>query len=34
MYLTVNSLIDVNNIRTGSNNITLGKVKPYECNKM
>ena len=31
MYLTVDSLIDINNIKTGSNNITLRKVnvKPY-----
>ena len=31
MYLTVNSLLDINNITTGQNNITLrkGKVLPY-----
>ena len=36
MYLTVDSLIKVNNIITGSNNITLGKVniKPYRFDKM
>ena len=36
MYLTVDSLIEVNNIRTGSNNITLRKlnVKPYGFDKM
>ena len=35
MYLTVDSLIDINNITTGSNNIVPQKVnvKPYECNK-
>ena len=34
--MTVDSLIDVNNIITGSNNITLRKVnvKPYGCDKM
>ena len=36
MYLTVNSLIDINNIITGLNNITLIKVnvKPYGYDKM
>ena len=36
MYLTVDSLIDISNIITGSNNITLRKVivKPYGCDKM
>ena len=36
MYLDVDSLIDMNNIITGSNNITLRKVnvQPYGCNKM
>ena len=36
MYLTVYSLIEMNNITTGSNNITLRKVniKPYGFNKM
>ena len=36
MHLTVDSLIDVDNIITGSNNITLSKVnvKPYGCDKM
>ena len=36
MYLTVNSLIETNNIITGSNNITLKKVnvKPYGYDKM
>ena len=36
MYLTVDSLIKVNNIITGSNNITLRKVnvKPYAFDKM
>ena len=36
MYLDVDSLIDMNNIITGSNNITLRKVnvQPYECDKM
>ena len=31
MYLTVESLLEINNIITGSNNITLRKVnvKPY-----
>ena len=29
MYLTVYSLIEMNNITTGSNNITLRKVNPY-----
>ena len=35
MYLTVDSLIDVSNIITGSSNITLRKVdgKPYGCDK-
>ena len=36
MYLTVDSLIEKNNIITGSNNITLRKVdvKPYGFDKM
>ena len=36
MYLTVDSLIDIDNIITGSNNITLRKVnaKPWGYNKM
>ena len=36
MYLTVDSLIEINNIITGSNNITLRKVnvKPYGFNDM
>ena len=36
MYLTVNSLADINNIITGLNNITLIKVnvKPYGYDKM
>ena len=36
MYLTVDSLIEINNIITGSNNINLKKVnvKPYEFDKM
>ena len=36
MYLTVDSLIEVNNIITGSNNFTLRKVnvKPYGLEKM
>ena len=36
MCLTVNSLIEINNIITGSNNITLRKVnvKPYGFDKM
>ena len=36
MYLTVNSLIEINNIITASNNITLKKVngKPYGFDKM
>ena len=36
MYLKVNSLIKVNNVIMGSNNITLRKVniKPYGCDKM
>ena len=36
MYLTVDSLIELNNIITGSNNIALRKVhlKPYEFDKM
>ena len=35
-YLTVDSLIKLNNIITGSNNITLRKVdlKPYRFDKM
>ena len=36
MYLTVDSLIEINNIITDSYNITLRKVivKPYGFNKM
>ena len=36
MYLTVDSLIDINNIETGSINITLRKVnaKPYGYDKI
>ena len=36
MFLTVESLIEINNIITGSNNITLRKVnvKPYGFDKM
>ena len=36
MYLTVDSLIDINNVITGSNNITLRKVniKLYGYDKM
>ena len=36
IYLTVDSLIEINNIITGSNNITLRKVnvKPYGFNNM
>ena len=36
IYLTVDSLIEINNIITGSNNITLRKVdvKPYGFDKM
>ena len=36
MYLTVDSLVDINNIITGSNNITLTKVtvKSYVYDKM
>ena len=36
MYLTVDSLIDINNIITGSKNFTLTKVnvKPYGYDKM
>ena len=36
MYLTVDSLIDINNIITGWNNITLRKVNVKQCgyNKM
>ena len=36
MYLIVDSLIDISNKVTGSNNITLGKinVKPYGRDKM
>ena len=36
MYLTVQSLIEINNITTGSNSITLRKVnvKPYGFDKM
>ena len=35
MYLTVDSLIEINNIATGSNNIACRKVtvKPYGLNK-
>ena len=35
MYLTVDPLIEINNIITGSNNITFRKVnvKPYGFNK-
>ena len=36
MYLAVHSLIEINNIITSSNNITVRKlnVKPYEFDKM
>ena len=36
MYFTVDSLIEINNIITGSNNIALRKVnvKPYGFDKM
>ena len=36
MYLTADSFIEINNIITGSNNITLIKVyvKPYGFDKM
>ena len=36
MYLTVDSLIEINKMITGSNNITLKKVnlKPYGFDKM
>ena len=36
MYLTVDLLIDMTNIITGSNNVTLRKVsvKPYGSHKM
>ena len=36
MYLTVDSLIEINNIITGSNNITFRKVnvKPYRFDKI
>ena len=36
MYFTVGSLIDINNIITSSNNVTLRKVnvKPYGYDKM
>ena len=36
MYLTIHSLREINNITTGSNNITWRKVnvKPYGSNKM
>ena len=36
MYLTVDSLVEINNIISGSNNITLRKVnvKPYGFDKM
>ena len=30
MYLTVDSLIDINNIKTGSNKFTLRKVKAFK----
>ena len=35
MYLTFGSVVDINNIITGSNNITLRKVnvKPYGYDK-
>ena len=35
-YFTVDSLININNIKTVSNNITLRKVngKPYGCDKL
>ena len=35
-FLTVDSLIDINSIITGLNNITKGKInaKPYEYEKM
>ena len=36
MYLTVDSLVNIKNIITGSNKITLRKVnvKPYRCDTM
>ena len=36
MYLTVDSFVDINNIITGSTNITLRKVnvKPCGCDQM
>ena len=34
MCLTVDSLIEINNIITDSDNITLRKVKPYGFDKM
>ena len=36
MYLNVDSLIDISNIITGSNNISLRNVnvKPYGCDKI
>ena len=36
MYFNVDSLIDISNIITGSNNISLRKVnvKPYGCDKI
>ena len=36
MYLTVDSLVEINNIISGSNNITLRKVnvKPYGFDKV
>ena len=36
MYLSVNSLVEINTIITGSNNITLRKlnVKPYVFEKL
>ena len=36
MYLTVDSLTNLENIITSSNNITIRKVKvtPYGCDKM
>ena len=35
-YLINDSLIEIKNVLTGSNNITLWKahIKPYECDKM
>ena len=36
MHLTVDSLIDINNLINGLNNVTLRKVnaKPYGCDKI